>query len=135
MLNLREYAARPKLLADYLPWAALVAPGVILNKDGCFQTSYKYRGPDLESSTDAELVAVTARVNNALRRFGSGWALFFEAQRREARDYPESSFPDPVSWLVDEERALQNEEAGRRFESAYYPHPALASPSRYKFAR
>ena len=41
MLNLREYAARPKLLADYLPWAVLVAPGVILNKDGSFQTSYQ----------------------------------------------------------------------------------------------
>ncbi len=34
MLNLAEYADRPRLLADYLPWACLVAPGVILNKDG-----------------------------------------------------------------------------------------------------
>ena len=29
MLNLAEYAERPRLLADYLPWACLVAPGVI----------------------------------------------------------------------------------------------------------
>ncbi len=72
MLNLSEYAARPRLLADYLPWAALVAPGVVLNKDGAFQTTFRYRGPDLESSTEPELIAVMARVNNALRRFGSG---------------------------------------------------------------
>ena len=120
MLNLREYAETPKLLADYLPWACLVAPGILLNKDGSFQTTFRYRGPDLESSTEAELVSVMARVNNVLRRFGSGWALFFEAQRRAVHDYPEAEFPDAVSWLIDQERALQSEETGARFESAYY---------------
>ena len=120
MLNLREYSDTPTLLADYLPWACIVAPGVVLNKDGSFQTSFKYRGPDLESSTEEELVSTMARVNNVLRRFGSGWALFFEAQRNEVHDYPESAFPDPLSWLVDQERALQAEEAGARYASSYY---------------
>ena len=120
MLNLKEYAETPTLLADYLPWACIVAPGVVLNKDGSFQTTFKYRGPDLESSTEEELVSVTARVNNVLRRFGSGWALFFEAQRSETNDYPEADFPDALSWLVDQERTLQAEESGTRFESAYY---------------
>ena len=120
MLNLKEYAETPVLLADYLPWACLVAPGVVLNKDGSFQTTFKYRGPDLESSTEEELVSVMARVNNVLRRFGSGWALFFEAQRHDVHDYPESDFPDALTWLVDQERALQAEEAGTRFESSYY---------------
>jgi type IV secretory pathway VirB4 component len=36
MLNLAEYRKRPALLADWLPWAGLVAPGVVLNKDGSF---------------------------------------------------------------------------------------------------
>ncbi|MEM6535601.1 MAG: conjugal transfer protein TrbE [Pseudomonadota bacterium] len=120
MLNLREFSQTPTLLADYLPWACLVAPGVVLNKDGSFQTTFRYRGPDLESSTDAELVAINARVNNVLRRFGSGWALFFEAQRSEVHDYPICDFPDAASWLVDQERALQADEAGARYESSYY---------------
>jgi len=104
MLNLREYSAKPNRLADYLPWAALVAPGVVLNKDGSFQRSFRFRGPDLESATDAELVGASARLNNVLRRFGSGWALFFEAERFAAPDYPDSLFPDAASWLVDAER-------------------------------
>ncbi|HAE29460.1 MAG TPA: conjugal transfer protein TrbE [Hyphomonas adhaerens] len=120
MLNLKEYSETPHLLADYLPWACLVAPGIVLNKDGSFQTSFRYRGPDLESSTEEELVSVMARVNNVLRRFGSGWALFFEAQRDEVHDYPECTFPDAASWLVDQERALQAEETGARYESRYY---------------
>ncbi len=120
MLNLAEYARKPRLLADYLPWACLVAPGIVLNKDGSFQTSFRYRGPDLESSTEEGLVAVCARVNNILRRFGSGWALFFEAVRRSAARYGEDRFANAAAWLVDQERAAAADEAGARFESDYY---------------
>ena len=81
MLNLAEYRKKPQSLADFLPWAALVAPGVVLNKDGSFQRTARFRGPDLDSATQAELVGATARLNNALRRLGSGWAIFVEAQR------------------------------------------------------
>jgi type IV secretory pathway VirB4 component len=76
MLNLAEYRHRPTGLADFLPWAALVGEGVVLNKDGSFQRTARFRGPDLDSATPAELVGVTARLNNALRRLGSGWAIF-----------------------------------------------------------
>ena len=125
MLNLAEYRRKPALLADYLPWAALVAPGVVLNKDGSFQRTFAFRGPDLESATEAELVAVSARVNNVLRRFGSGWALFIEAARCAAPGYPASVFPDAASRLVDaERRAAFEEETGdapaRHHESRYY---------------
>jgi type IV secretion system protein VirB4 len=120
MLNLREYTETKQQLADYLPWACLVGPGVVLNKDGSFQKTYRYRGPDLESATEAELVAAMARINNVLRRFGSGWALFFEAARHEAHDYPYSEFGDAASWLVEQERRLRFEETGDQFESQYY---------------
>jgi len=79
MLSLREYRNKADRLADFLPWAALVAPGVVLNKDGSFQRSARFRGPDLDSATPAELIATTARLNSALRRLGSGWAIFVEA--------------------------------------------------------
>ena len=81
MLNLAEYRKKPQGLADFLPWAALVAPGVVANKDGSFQRTARFRGPDLDSATAAELVSTTSRLNGALRRLGSGWAIFVEAQR------------------------------------------------------
>ncbi len=120
MMNLAEYRKRPALLADFLPWAALIAPGVVLNKDGSFQRTARFRGPDLDSATPAELVGTTARLNNALRRLGSGWAIFVEAQRNVANRYPDSRFPDAVSALVDMERRAQFEEHGSHFESAYF---------------
>jgi type IV secretion/conjugal transfer VirB4 family ATPase len=120
MLNLAEYRKRPALLADWLPWAGLVGPGVVLNKDGSFQRTARFRGPDLDSATPSELVATSARLNNALRRLGSGWALFVDAERCEAAGYPESRFPEPLSWLVDEERRAAFEEAASHFESRYH---------------
>ena len=120
MMSLMEYRQRPALLADWLPWAGLVAPGVVLNKDGSFQRTAKFRGPDLDSATRGELVATSARLNNALRRLGSGWALFVEAERREAADYPKSVFPEPLSWLVDEERRAAFKEDASHFESSYH---------------
>ncbi|MER9868491.1 conjugal transfer protein TrbE [Mesorhizobium sp. M0136] len=119
MMNLAEFRRRASRLADYLPWAALVAPGVVLNKDGSLQRTAKFRGPDLDSAVAAELVAVASRINNAFRRLGSGWCIFVEAQRHEAATYPESQFPDPASGLVDAERKADFEEGGIYFVSSY----------------
>ncbi len=121
MWNLSEYRRRPQRLSDHLPWAALVGPGVVLNKDGSFQRTVRFRGPDLDSSTPHELMSVRARMNHVLRRFGSGWCLHIEAARRRAAGPPADLFPHPVAQLIDDERrAAASAGAGRGFESAYF---------------
>lgn len=134
MFNLAEYRQHPAHLADWLPWAGLVAPGVVLNKDGSFQRTAHFRGPDLDSATEVELISTSARINNALRRLGSGWALFVEAERRDAAHYPTSAFPEALSWLVDEERRATFEEEARHFESRYYA-TLLYQPPEEAFSR
>ncbi|RZJ32810.1 MAG: conjugal transfer protein TrbE, partial [Brevundimonas sp.] len=119
MRFLDEQRRRPAALADHLPWAALVAPGVVLNKDGSFTTGFRFRGPDLDSSTADELMAVRARLNNALRRLGTGWCLQMEARRRAASPYPESAFDLDVAWLLDEERRARFETGEPAFETDY----------------
>ena len=120
MMNLAEYRRTATRLADYLPWVALVAEGVVLNKDGSFQRTARFRGPDLDSAVAAELVAVAGRLNNAFRRLGSGWAIFVEAQRHEASIYPADMFPDAAAALLDAERKADFEEAGAHYVSGYY---------------
>lgn len=119
-MNLSEYRRSAPRLPDFLPWAALVDQGIVLNKDGSFQRTARFRGPDLDSAVPAELVAVAGRLNNALRRLGSGWAVFVEAQRYPSNAYPPSSCPDVASALVDAERRAQFEEEGAHYESAYF---------------
>jgi type IV secretion system protein TrbE len=109
MMNLAEYRKRPALLADYIPWAALVAKGVVLNKDGSFQRTARFRGPDLDSATPVELVGTTVRLNNALRRLGSGWAIFVEAQFEEEGAHFESAYFLTLCWLPPAEDAARAE--------------------------
>jgi type IV secretory pathway VirB4 component len=120
MMNLTEYRRSSTRLADFLPWAALIDEGIVLNKDGSFQRTARFRGPDLDSAVPAELVAVAGRLNSCLRRLGSGWAIFVEAQRHSAGAYPSSSFPDAASALVEAERRAQFEEAGSHYETSNY---------------
>ena len=121
MFNLNEYRKSNDRLSDLLPWALLIAPGTVLNKDGSFQKTLRFRGPDLASSTPPQLVATTARLNNALKRLGSGWAMFIEARRKKALDYPKQGyFPDPLSWLIDAERRDIFEREGEHYEGIYY---------------
>ena len=121
MLNLRQYRKTADHLADHLPWVALVAPGVVLNKDGSLQRTLSYYGPDLESATPSELVALSARANNILRRFGSGWAVFFEACRGQALSYPEVGPENRIAALIDEERRAAFEgQISQHFETRYF---------------
>ncbi|OPF92477.1 Type IV secretion system protein virB4 [Rhodopseudomonas palustris] len=120
MMNLTEYRRSITHLGDFLPWAALVDEGIVLNKDGSFQRTAQFRGPDLDSAVPAELAGVASRLNNALRRFGSGWAVFVEAQRYPANKYPEGHFPDVASALVDVERRAEFEREGAHYESGYF---------------
>ena len=119
MYSLYEFLRRPNQLSDLLPWAALIAPGVILNKDGSLQKSYRFRGPDLDSSTRAGLIAVAAKLNNVFKRLGTGWVIFVEAQRIQSGCYPESDFPCTAAALIDEERK-QFFGSGQHYENNYY---------------
>ncbi|MCB8572305.1 conjugal transfer protein TrbE [Bilophila wadsworthia] len=107
MLKLIDYRTKTKGLPDLLPYAVLVEPGVILNKDGSFMAGWEIRGQDTASSTEKDLSTVSSRFNNAVKLLGSGWMLHVDAIRSSHSAYPtpdKGNFPDPVTLLIDEER-------------------------------
>jgi len=77
-MNLAEYRRSNTRLADFLPWAALVGEGVVLNKDGSFQRTARFRGPDLDSAVPAELVAVAVLLHDLGLSRGGAPDLRFE---------------------------------------------------------
>ncbi len=119
MWKIGEFKSKNNKLSDWLCWACLVAEGVILNKDGSFQTTFSYRGADLDSSTEEELMATVARLNNSLRRFGGEWCLYAEAKRKKSLEYPDKIYPDKVTQLIDNERRFYFQQ-GDHYESKYY---------------
>ncbi len=121
MLSLKQYQGREKGVSDLLNAAALVADGIVLNKDGSLTAGYFYRGADLASSTFEERNALSARLNAALSRLGSGWMTQHDACRQTATGYctEKAGFPDPVSTMIDRERRARFEAEGTHYETAY----------------
>lgn len=119
MINLREFRAQAQRLSDYLPWAALIEPGVMLNKVGSFQATIRFRGPDVDSVTPHDLMALRARMNNVLRRLGSGWCVHMEVARRVAEHRQASAFPNATAQGIEEERQ-QTLSANPAYESTHF---------------
>lgn len=107
MLKLIDYRTKTKGLPDLLPYAALVEPGVTLNKDGSYTAGWEIRGQDTASSTERELSDVSSRFNNAVKLLGNGWMLHLDSIRNSHKAYPapeKGHYPDLVTRLIDEER-------------------------------
>jgi type IV secretion system protein TrbE len=120
VLALSEFRPTAKGLPDLLNYAAVVDDGVVLNKDGSLTAAWAYRGEDLDSAGAAELAVLSARVNAAFARRGSGWMLHVDALRSQARGYPEGgAFPDRTTLLIDCERRAAYEAEGVHYESRY----------------
>ena len=79
MAALRSFRHSGPSFSDLVPYAALVANGVILLKDGSLMAGWYFAGPDSESSTDAERNEVSRQINTVLSRLGSGWMIQVEA--------------------------------------------------------
>lgn len=107
MLKLKDYRSTAKGLPDLLPYAALIAPGIVLNKDASFTAGWEIRGMDTASSLDLELAALSMHFSNAVKLLGSGWVLHVDAIRASHNAYPAPAlrqFPNPVTQMIDEER-------------------------------
>lgn len=122
MVALRSFRHPSPSFADLVPYAGLVANGIVLLKDGSLMAGWYFAGPDSESSTDAERNEVSRQINTILSRLGSGWMIQVEAVRVPTTDYParqDCHFPDPVSRAIDDERRARFEEERGHFESRH----------------
>jgi type IV secretion system protein VirB4 len=135
MVALREFRHSGPSFADLLPYAGLIAPGVILLKDGSLMAGWYFAGPDSESSTDAERNEVSRLINAVLARLGSGWMIQVEAVRVPAQAYParqDCHFPDAVTRAIDNERRHRFEAESGHFETEHALILTYRPPERRK---
>lgn len=119
MRFLNEFRTKAYGLPDLLPWAALVADGVVLTKAGGFIAGFWYSGPDLDSATPSELGNMAARINAALK-LGDGWIVNVDAVRAPAPGYAaQGAFPDRTTRLIDDMRKKSHEGAHAGFTSHF----------------
>ena len=117
----KQHQSREQGLSDLFNYAHLIDDGVIINKDGAFLSSFKFRGPDINSATIGELDSLTANFNRLATHLEDGWLLHIDDLRIPSLAYPSNgSFPDNVSSLIDEERRQLYEQEGAHYENLQF---------------
>src|SRR3954464_4639518 len=119
-MQITEHRRNAVGLADLLLYDSLVDDGVLLLQDGALLAGWSFRGPDMASATPGEMAALSARLNSVLR-LGNGWMMACDAIRSQSPEYPGgAAFPDPITRLIDTERAQQFQSEDAHFESEYF---------------
>lgn len=116
---IKEYQDEKNKLSTYIPWIAMIDEGVILNKNGTFQKTLKFRGYDLDSATIYELQNSNGRLNNVLTRLEGNWTMHIEARRVHSKEYESTEIENFALKLIDDERKSKFQ-SGTYFESEYY---------------
>lgn len=107
MLSLKGYRSKAKGLPDYMPYAAMIDPGVVLLKEGAIMAAWEYTAHDSESTTEDEQGEVSRLFSQMFRELDTGWMLHVDAFRKPTTSYPDagmSYFPDPVTQMIEDER-------------------------------
>lgn len=132
MFRLNRYNRQKEYLKYTMPFARVISydsKSIVLNKDGSIQTSFKYRGPDLDSAIMEQLAIMTQQLNQIFSALNTGWIMYFEAQRSASVSYADDVyFPDVVTRAIDEERRAFFSN-GKHFESNYYATIYYMPPS------
>lgn len=109
-------------LSNELPWLLLDSlgrAGVVYNKDGSLQTTFSFRGPDLDSSTRDELAYYHQRINTIMKLVPTGYTFYMEQQRRKAAPYEAAQMPDAFTQTIENERE-EYFNAGTHFEDQFF---------------
>lgn len=107
MIGLKHFRDTAKGLPDLLNYAAAIDEGIFLNKDGSLSAGFIYRASDITSLTLNDRNHISARMNNILMKFGTGWTIHIDAFRKSVSNYIDPSknhFNDPISKLIELER-------------------------------
>lgn len=122
MLDLAALHSDRDRLAWHLKWGRFIVPeaGIVRQKDESLTRSFEFRGRDLDSTDDSELLAAVEHLNSMMTAFGRRWTLHFEYRNFHARQWPEREIANPAARLIDEERRAMLGGKGTLAEQRYF---------------
>ena len=127
-IPLTNYSQRTDIFKEYpsisnlLNWAYTEYMSdycVVHCTDNGMFTVLKFRGPDMDSSTSEEMLRYIADLNTIIKKFGTGYVLYFDVQRLRSTKYDKSEMPTMLLARMEEERASYYE-SNMHYESEYY---------------
>jgi type IV secretion system protein VirB4 len=117
----RPVRRRPAVLSDVVPWRAMLAPGVVVQKyHHALQRSYAARGPDVMGLSPEVQGALMLQANQVFKRLGGQWMFQSEAVRQRVRSLPAVDWTSPVARVLDRARRAQLLDTPGSRVTAYY---------------
>jgi len=111
------------LLCYYLPYNFFIGgedEGIIYLKPGALMRSYSFTCPDLGSSSAEEIAGISNRMNELIKRLGSGWSVHFEVMRKRTKKYPVSEFHTQLGHIIDQRRKELFKSGNPHYENFYF---------------
>ena len=108
-----------KSFTSLLPYESFLEESVLANKNNTLQTSFIFRGSDLDSSTDDELEVITIRLNNVLKRLDGNWAIFVDTIREKSKKYNYKKGINKIPTQILEIERANFFKSGHHFENKY----------------
>lgn len=116
-----EFRTKRAGFPDLLRYDSTIRPGVVLGKGGELIATWRYRGPDMQCSSQGELNFLRTRVSDMVKKLGSGWMFHSTTLRKESLKYEDGgAFPDAVTRAIEDERVSQYRMEGAHYENEYY---------------
>lgn len=116
-----EFRSKRAGFPDLLRYSSIDRPGVVTGKGGELMATFKYRGPDMQCSSQEELNYLRMRVADMIKRLAGGWMLHSTTLREESVSYEDDGFfPDAVTRAIETERVGQYRKEGAHYENEYY---------------
>ena len=107
-------------MSDVCPYVIMIENGTVLLKGGALTCAYEYTAPDIGSSSEQKIAAVSMQFNNAVVRLGKGWTVQFELQRSLTNEYPASEFSKMTGFLIERQRELNFSYVKAHFKNRYF---------------
>lgn len=123
MLSFKQFRRKDRGLPDYLNWDIIIAPGVVLGKDGSLLAGRYFKGHNLAHSSNLDWYAASESVNRALCKLDGGWSLWIDNVRLPVNRFTDPAcnhFPEGgIAAVVEDERRTALTQEGACLESKY----------------
>lgn len=93
-------ARRP--VHEIAPWATMVTPQLVLDKDGSLLTSFTFEGIDADTPNASDFQAARNNLDNACKNFDHRVTAWWRLSHRRVRGAIEGEFDSPLDARLDE---------------------------------
>lgn len=114
-----------------LPWAFFIGnykDGIVYLKSNALMRCFKFRCPDLETSSPEMINRISLYFNDSVKQFGNGWGCQIESRRDYTDEYPGEKWTNQLGYLIDAKRK-ENFKCGEHFRNSTFLTVTYALPN------